>query len=187
MTIILQNMFRKYELIGAGISIACMAVALYLIQVESNLTFAPQAQQQAAAVSSDAIVIGEGEDVTGERKNAFSKATDINGIVKNMVIDDIKIGEGAEVKSGDTVSVHYIGTLQDGTEFDNSKKRGQPFEFTVGGGQVIKGWDEGLVGMKVGGQRILVIPPEKAYGENGVGPIPGDATLVFAIELLEIN
>jgi FKBP-type peptidyl-prolyl cis-trans isomerase len=176
-------MFRKYELIGAGISIACMAVALYLIQVESKLAFAPQAQQQVAAVSSDAIVVGEGENIIDERKNAFSKAVDANGTIKNMVIDDIKIGEGAEVKSGDTVSVHYIGTLQDGTEFDNSKKRGQPFEFTVGGGQVIKGW----VGMKVGGQRILVIPPEKAYGENGVGPIPPDATLVFAIELLEVK
>jgi peptidylprolyl isomerase len=180
-------MFRKYELIGAGISIACMAVALYLIQVESNLAFAPQAFQSASAINSDAIVVGTGADVTGERKDAFSKAVDVNGIVKNMVIDDIKVGEGTEVKSGDTVSVHYIGTLKDGTEFDNSKKRGQPFEFTVGGGQVIKGWDEGLVGMKVGGQRILVIPPEKAYGENGVGPIPPNATLVFAIELLEVR
>jgi FKBP-type peptidyl-prolyl cis-trans isomerase len=85
------------------------------------------------------------------------------------------------------VSVHYIGTLQDGTEFDNSKKRGAPFEFKVGEGRVIAGWEEGLVGMQVGGQRVLVIPPEKAYGSNGVGPIPGNATLVFSIELLEIK
>jgi FKBP-type peptidyl-prolyl cis-trans isomerase len=180
-------MFRKYELIGAGISIACMAVALYLIQIETNLAIAPQSSQSATAVESDAVIVGDGADVTGERVNALKDAIDSNGNVKSMVIDDIKIGDGAEVKNGDTVSVHYVGTLQDGTEFDNSNKRGTPFEFTVGGGQVIKGWEEGLVGMKVGGQRILVIPPEKAYGPNGIGPIPGNATLVFAIELLEVK
>jgi FKBP-type peptidyl-prolyl cis-trans isomerase len=104
-----------------------------------------------------------------------------------LVIDDIVIGTGEEVKEGDTVSVHYIGTLPDGTEFDNSNKRGEPFEFTVGEGRVIKGWEDGLVGMKVGGQRILVIPPELAYGSQAMGPIPANSTLVFAIELLEIK
>ncbi|MCA9363117.1 FKBP-type peptidyl-prolyl cis-trans isomerase [Candidatus Kaiserbacteria bacterium] len=104
-----------------------------------------------------------------------------------MVIDDVKIGAGEEVKSGDTVSVHYIGTLQNGTEFDNSRKRGEPFQFKIGAGMVIKGWDEGLLGMKVGGQRVLVIPPDKAYGEEGVGPIPPNSTLVFAIELVDIR
>ncbi len=180
-------MFRKYELIGAGVSIACMAVALYLIQVETNLAISPQPSQSATLVESGAIIVGNGQDVTSERTAALEEAVDNSGNVKNMVIDDIKIGEGAEVKNDDTVSVHYIGTLQDGTEFDNSNKRGTPFEFTVGDGQVIKGWEEGLVGMKVGGQRILVIPPEKAYGSNGIGPIPGNATLVFAIELLEVK
>lgn len=177
-------MFRKYELIGAGISIGCMALALYLLQVETNMAIAPQ---PATVVESDAIVVGSGADEVGERTAALKEAVDNNGKLKSMVIDDIKIGEGAEVKNGDTVSVHYVGTLQNGTEFDNSNKRGQPFEFTVGGGQVIKGWEEGLLGMKVGGNRILVIPPEKAYGENGIGPIPGNATLVFAIELIEIK
>lgn len=180
-------MFRKYELIGAGISIACMAVALYLIQVETNMAIAPELSQSASVQASDAIVVGKGADVTDERIVALEEAVDNNGNVKTMVIDDIKIGDGAEVKNGDTVSVHYVGTLQNGTEFDNSNKRGAPFKFTVGGGQVIKGWEEGLVGMKVGGQRILVIPPEKAYGENGIGPIPGNATLVFAIQLLEVK
>lgn len=85
------------------------------------------------------------------------------------------------------VVVHYVGTLPDSTEFDNSRRRGQPFTFQVGAGSVIKGWDEGLVGMKVGGQRILVIPPDKGYGAQAVGPIPANSTLVFAIELLEIR
>jgi peptidylprolyl isomerase len=104
-----------------------------------------------------------------------------------MVIDDIKVGTGDVVEEGDSVVVNYVGTLQDGTEFDNSKKRGQPFEFKVGGGMVIPGWEQGLVGMKEGGERVLVIPPELAYGENGIGPIPPNATLVFSIELIEVK
>jgi peptidylprolyl isomerase len=179
-------MFRKYELIGAGFSIACMAAALYLIQLETNEAIFGGTTQDAAVTESGVVVVKTGDE-TKERTKAIVKAADDNGNVKNMIIDDIKIGEGNEVKSGDTVAVHYIGTLQDGTEFDNSKKRGEPFTFTIGGGQVIKGWEEGLIGMKVGGQRVLIIPPEKAYGEQGIGPIPPNATLVFAIELVEVK
>ncbi len=180
-------MFKKYEVIGAGISIGCMAAALYLVQLQTNLAMNQDGNNQIAGLTqTGAVIVGEGED-TQMRKEALKEAVDTNGNVKSMIVDDIKVGEGAEVKAGDKVSVHYIGTLQDGSEFDNSKKRGQPFEFTVGGGQVIKGWDEGLLGMKVGGQRILVIPPEKAYGEAGVGPIPPNSTLVFAIELIAIK
>lgn len=177
-------MFRKYELIGAGISVACMAAALYLIQLETNASLL--SSEPAAVVESESVVVGEGNE-RNEWTKAIVKASDDNGNVKSMIIDDIKVGEGTEVKVGDTVAVHYIGTLQDGTEFDNSKKRGEPFTFSVGAGQVIRGWDEGLVGMKVGGQRVLVIPPDMAYGERGIGPIPGNATLVFAIELIEIK
>ncbi|MCA9366636.1 FKBP-type peptidyl-prolyl cis-trans isomerase [Candidatus Kaiserbacteria bacterium] len=105
-----------------------------------------------------------------------------------MKIDDVTIGTGPAVENGDTVAVHYVGTLQDGTEFDSSVKRGTPFEFTVGAGQVIQGWEEGVVGMQVGGKRVLVIPPAMAYGEVGFPPvIPPSATLVFTIELLAIN
>jgi FKBP-type peptidyl-prolyl cis-trans isomerase len=180
-------MFNKYELFGGAISILCMATALYLTQVQTKIAMQPATSQVADVAQSDVVKVDEGQDETKARTDALSKSVDKDGKLKNMVIEDVKMGEGAEVKNGDVVSVHYIGTLQDGTEFDNSKKRGQPFEFTVGGGQVIKGWEEGLVGMKVGGQRILVIPPDKAYGERGIGPIPGNATLVFAIELLEIK
>ncbi|MBP6924558.1 MAG: FKBP-type peptidyl-prolyl cis-trans isomerase [Candidatus Pacebacteria bacterium] len=143
--------------------------------------------QLAQAPQTGAIVVGSGEDKKSERVDAYLEATNDNGKVERMVIEDVKMGEGSEVKVGDTVAVHYVGTLQDGTEFDNSKKRGQAFEFKVGGGQVIKGWDEGLLGMKVGGQRILVIPSDMAYGEKGIGPIPGGATLVFSIELIAIK
>ena len=178
-------MFNKFEIIGGGISILAMAAALYLTQVQTNLALNDNMSQLASVSESGTVVVDQATNTS--RVDAITDSVDRSGNLTNMVIEDVKVGEGEMVKEGDTVSVHYIGTLQDGTEFDNSKKRGAPFEFKVGASEVIKGWDEGLVGMKVGGQRILVIPPDKAYGENGIGPIPGNATLVFAIELLEIQ
>lgn len=104
-----------------------------------------------------------------------------------LVSQDVVVGKGAEAKAGDTVSVHYVGTLTDGKEFDSSKKHGKPFTFPLGGGQVIKGWDQGVAGMKIGGKRKLTIPPTLGYGERGAGPIPPNSTLQFEIELLEVK
>lgn len=108
--------------------------------------------------------------------------------VDSLKAEDLIVGRGEETKSGDTISVHYTGTLLDGVKFDSSLDRGQSFEFKLGGGQVIKGWDEGLVGMKVGGKRRLTIPPRLAYGNNSPSPkIPANSTLVFEVELLGIK
>ena len=105
-----------------------------------------------------------------------------------LQIEDIKIGEGSEVKKFDIVTVNYTGTLENGTKFDSSLNPGRtPFRFTVGAGQVIKGWDEGLMGMKVGGKRKLTIPPELGYGSRDNGPIPANSTLIFDIDLLGIE
>ncbi len=101
--------------------------------------------------------------------------------------DDIAIGDGAAAVKGQTVSVHYTGWLTDGEKFDSSKDRNDPFQFPLGAGRVIRGWDEGVQGMKVGGTRRLTIPPQLGYGAQGAGGvIPPNATLVFEVELLAI-
>ena len=101
---------------------------------------------------------------------------------------DLTVGGGDEAQAGQNVQVHYTGWLTDGTKFDSSVDRNQPFEFPLGGGAVIRGWDEGVAGMRVGGKRKLVIPPELGYGARGAGGvIPPDATLVFEVELLGLG
>lgn len=105
-----------------------------------------------------------------------------------LQIEDLEVGTGAEASTGSKVSVHYTGWLTDGSKFDSSLDRGKPFDIELGAGQVIKGWDQGIVGMKAGGKRKLTIPPELAYGESGhPAGIPPNATLVFEIELLAVD
>src|SRR3989344_2216420 len=104
-----------------------------------------------------------------------------------LVVQDVVVGTGAEAAVGQQLQVHYIGRLQTGQIFDSSRERGQPFVFTLGAGDVIRGWDQGLIGMKVGGKRVLVIPPSLGYGAQGIGPIPPNATLIFEVELLGVE
>jgi FKBP-type peptidyl-prolyl cis-trans isomerase FkpA len=103
-----------------------------------------------------------------------------------LVIEDLVVGTGATAAAGDLVTVNYVGTLTNGTKFDSSYDRGQPYSFQVGAGQVIAGWDQGVPGMKVGGKRRLTIPPSLGYGGQANGPIPANSTLVFEIELVSI-
>lgn len=108
--------------------------------------------------------------------------------VTELKTEDLKAGEGTEAVAGKTISVHYTGWLENGTKFDSSVDRGRPFSFILGRGQVIQGWDKGVIGMKVGGKRKLTIPSDMGYGTRGAPPvIPPNATLVFDVELLDVK
>lgn len=113
------------------------------------------------------------------------KPVSTNTLAGGLLVEDFVIGTGEEAKPGSEVSVHYVGTLADGTMFDTSHKRNRPFAFTIGEGRVIKGWDQGVPGMKVGGKRRLTVPAELAYGERKKGKIPPNSQLTFTIELVE--
>jgi len=119
------------------------------------------------------------------KQNQMRNETLANGL---QIIDRV-LGTGAEANAGDTVSVNYVGTLDTGKKFDSSYDSNQPFSFVLGAGKVIKGWDEGVAGMRVGGKRTLVIPPDLAYGSQSVGNglIPPNSTLVFEVELLGVE
>ncbi len=129
---------------------------------------------------------GTGPGASGEKTGTM--AENMETTPSGLQYTDVKVGTGASPAQGQTAVVHYTGWLVDGKKFDSSKDRGQPFTFPVGRGQVIKGWDEGVATMKVGGTRKLVIPPDLAYGARGAGGvIPPNATLTFEVELLEIR
>ena len=118
---------------------------------------------------------------------ASATSTQTKGVSK-LQINDTNVGTGVEAVSGKRVVVHYTGKLEDGNKFDSSLDRDAPFEFVLGAGMVIKGWDQGVAGMKVGGKRTLTIPSDLAYGDRGIpGAIPPKATLVFDVELLEVK
>ena len=172
----------RNETIAIFSTLAIVAVLFSVIRFGGGVPalFEGQGQQAAVITASE----GGGQAAFGE---AVRQGSNAFGRVDSLIIDDIKPGEGPAVEAGDEVSVHYIGRLEDGQEFDNSYEKGSAFTFQVGKGRVIDGWDQGLVGMRAGGQRVLVVPPELAYGRDGFGPIPPEATLIFAIELVSIN
>jgi len=150
---------------------------------DPNPTLFTMAPSSAEPSSSDSTIAAGGADALGGPISAPKELITPSG----LRITDLVVGSGTEAVSGEMVSVNYLGTLLNGKEFDSSYGRG-PFQFPLGGGRVIKGWDEGVAGMKVGGKRKLVIPPDLAYGERGAGGvIPPNATLVFEVELLGVG
>lgn len=161
---------KKYRVIAAVLAVTAL-VALAGCQSktpeEPKNTTGSAPQQTAPSDTAQAPAPGEGE---------------------GLVIEDLVAGNGAEATPGSPVTVHYTGWLTDGTKFDSSVDSGRPFQFVLGQGQVIPGWDQGVAGMKVGGKRKLTIPPALAYGEAGAGGvIPPNATLVFEVELLSVD
>lgn len=117
----------------------------------------------------------------------ISREDNVQMSLNSLILQDLEIGTGSVAENGKTVSVHYTGQLSDGTIFDSSLINGVPFSFVLGSGQVIEGWEQGILGMKVGGKRILIIPPELAYGNQGVGPILPNSTLIFEVNLIDVE
>jgi FKBP-type peptidyl-prolyl cis-trans isomerase len=155
------------ELVGTKIFVGIAALAVIVLIVGAVVVLQGSTSNSSGGSSPSPTVQG---DAAGELKST-----------------DEVVGTGAEAVTGKTVAVHYTGTLDDGTKFDSSRDRNEPFEFTLGAGEVIKGWDQGVVGMKVGGKRKLVIPPHLGYGNQANGKIPANSTLNFDIELLEVK
>lgn len=132
--------------------------------------------------SGEKIVLSDSGKGAGDVKAGLLSSSD-----DQLKFEITKSGSGPEIKNGDTATVHYIGTLKNGTVFDSSYDRATPFQFKLGAGEVIRGWDMGVLGMKVGEKRQLIIPARHGYGDSGMGDIPGGATLIFEVELLKIN
>jgi FKBP-type peptidyl-prolyl cis-trans isomerase len=129
------------------------------------------------------MISGQNQGATNNNQQVDNATTTAN----QVQINDTTVGTGDEAVTGKEVTVNYTGVFTDGKKFDSSLDRGVPFTFKLGSGMVIKGWDIGIQGMKVGGKRILVIPPEFGYGANDYGPIPGNSTLIFEVELLGVK
>jgi FKBP-type peptidyl-prolyl cis-trans isomerase len=129
----------------------------------------------------------DGSGATASVLQDISNLIDQGASGGNVITRDLAVGDGAEAVSGSQLTVHYIGLLPSGEQFDNSVERGEPFVFELGAGSVISGWESGLVGMREGGRRVLVVPPEMGYGSQSVGNIPPNSTLIFEVLLLEVE
>ena len=182
----MENKLNNGILVSIGVILICGVILI------STVILGNSSQEKVIASNSTATA----QNVKSQQETPIvmdlSNAVTTESGLKYIVVED-NDGEksqkgGAIPKKGDTVTVHYTGTLEDGTKFDSSRDRNKPFSFKIGVGQVIKGWDEGVGSMKVGERRILIIPPELGYGSRGAGRIiPPNATLIFDVELLKIS
>lgn len=178
---------KKYLLI---VAVIVLVLGIYFVSTQKSDVVLNQqivSWYQPSIINTPAPTTPDTNNQQTEPKTSEKPVRSFN--IQNMQIDVLQEGTGAVIKDGDKATVHYVGTLTNGQKFDSSVDRGTPFQFTVGANQVIKGWDLGVEGMKVGEARKLTIPPELGYGSAGTpgGPIPPNATLIFQVQLLKIN
>lgn len=164
-----------------------IAVFVSLAVVVFIFFISARASNNSRLIQNPGEVLRSGNVGSGFNLDRFLIQNNMTSSTSDLVFEDLVVGEGLEATSGDHLVVNYAGFLTDQTQFDSSWDREVPFEFTLGAGEVIVGWDQGIAGMKEGGVRILTIPPSLAYGAEAVGPIPPNSTLIFVVELLRVE
>jgi FKBP-type peptidyl-prolyl cis-trans isomerase len=180
-------MNKNYLFVTIFLFALVAAGAYFIYKIPSSP--APIDQLSQNSVPSDNISSSDSASTLGVETSPTPVASDSANVKmdEKLIIQDETVGTGAGAIAGKKVTVNYVGTLTNGTKFDSSYDRNQPFSFNLGGGEVIQGWDQGVVGMKVGGKRKLTIPPSLGYGSQDMGAIPPNSTLIFEVELLKVE
>lgn len=173
----------RYEIVGIGASL------LMLIAVLSAIRYLPPFFENGPTGSDVIVVDSSSPNQANALASAITAGSDASGNITKLIVDDVQIGTTTErtVRTGDTVTINYIGEVKDGKQFDDTYKTGEPVTFVVGGGEMIEGLERGIVGMKEGGTRVLIVPPQLAYGAEKVGRILPNSSLIFLVELVSIQ
>lgn len=178
-------MFKSYELIFMATASFLLLVSVWLMQTEQSMNALWERAFQNQVATPGLVVVGE--NGVNSVSQAVRNSASTEAGVKDLIINDIEIGDGAKVVADSTVTMHYIGTMPNGREFANSRRQGEPVTFTLGADEVIAGLEQGVLGMYEDGRRIIVVPPSLGYGKSGTDAVAGDATLIFAVELLSVE